>query len=134
MDYDKLLNEAYSKLKPVESKSDRFEIPKAEGFLEGNKTVISNFQQIASYIRRAPEHLAKFLLKELATSGAVEGERLVLQTKVPSSKINEKILLYAKEFVICKQCGKPDTTLETQGNITLFHCLACGAKHTTGKI
>jgi len=90
MEYEKLLEEAYKKIKPIESK-ERFEVPKATGLFEGNKTIISNFLQISSYIRRQPEHFAKFLLKELATSGSIEGDRLVLQTKIPSLRINEKI-------------------------------------------
>lgn len=132
--YEKFLDEAYKKLKPVESKSQRFEIPKAEGYVEGNKTIISNFAQISSYIRRDANQFAKFLLKELATSGEVEGERLILQTKIPSSRINDKIQLYVKSFVICKQCNKPDTELIKDGNFTFIHCLACGAKHSTSKI
>lgn len=128
MEYEELLNSAYSKIKPLESKIDRFEIPKAEGYVEGNKTIISNFLQIASYIRRNPEQIAKFLLKELASSGAIKGDRLVLQTKIPSSRINEKIALYVKEYVICKECLKPDTEIQKQGEFAFLHCLACGAK------
>jgi translation initiation factor 2 subunit 2 len=127
MEYEKLLEEAYKKIKPIESK-ERFEVPKATGLFEGNKTIISNFLQISSYIRRQPEHFAKFLLKELATSGSIEGDRLVLQTKIPSLRINEKIASYIDEFVICKECKKPDTTLEKQGNFNFMHCMACGAK------
>jgi len=134
MEYNNLLEEAYKKLKPIESKSDRFEIPKVEGFLEGNKTIVSNFQQIIGCLRRPQEHFLKFLLKELATSGAIEGDRLVLQTKIQSSRINDKIALYAKDFVICKECGKPDTEIQKQGDFSFINCLACGAKKSVSKI
>ncbi len=126
--YEKLLNEAYSKLKKVEGIRERFEIPKAEGHFEGKKTIITNFLQIAGYLRREPEHFQKFLLKELATSGQIEKERLVLNNKIPSSKINLKIEEYAKEFVICKECGKPDTELSKEDRMLFVHCLACGAR------
>ena len=43
MEYEKLLENAYGKIKKVESSSTRFEIPKAEGHFEGRKTIISNF-------------------------------------------------------------------------------------------
>jgi translation initiation factor 2 subunit 2 len=127
--YEKLLDEAYGKVKQVEISSDRFEIPKAQGHFEGKKTIITNFFHIASYLRRTPEHFQKFLLKELAVSGQVEGDRLVLNMKVPSAKINQKVEEYAKEFVICRECGKPDTQLIKEGRISVVHCLACGAKH-----
>lgn len=125
-----MLNEAYKKIKKVESSSERFEIPRVEGHFEGKKTVITNFFQIASYIRRNPEHFQKFMLKELATSGQKEGERLVLNNKIPSEKINQKIGQYVKEFVLCRECGKPDTELTKEDRITFIHCLACGAKHS----
>jgi len=127
--YEKLLDEAYGKVKVVERKSDRFEVPLIEGHIEGKKTILTNFIAIASYIRRDPEHFQKFILKELATSGQREGERLVLNNKIPSSKINAKIDQYVKEFVICKECGKPDTELKKENRLSFMNCLACGAKH-----
>ncbi|HLC78444.1 MAG TPA: translation initiation factor IF-2 subunit beta [Candidatus Nanoarchaeia archaeon] len=127
--YESLLDEAYSKVKKVEGSSDRFEIPKVEGHFEGKKTIITNFLHIASYLRRNPEHFQKYLLKEFAASGQIEGERLVVNNKVPSTKINEKMCDYAKEFVICKECGKPDTELKREDRLSFINCLACGAKH-----
>ncbi len=128
-DYENLLEEAYSKVKVVETKRERFEIPAVEGHIEGKKTIITNFLTITSYLRRDPEHFQKYILKELATSGQREGDRLVLNNKIPSSKINAKIEQYTKEFVMCKECGKPDTELNKENRLTFIHCLACGAKH-----
>lgn len=135
MTYEKLLDEAYSKVKQIGSSSGRFEIPKVKGHFEGRKTILTNFFQIASYLRRKPEHFQKFMLKELATSGQKEGDKLVLNTKVPSSKINQKIEEYVKEFVLCKECKKPDTELIKEDRLSFIQCLACGAKHSVrGKI
>lgn len=128
--YEKLLEEAYGKIKKSEGNGERFEIPKVEGHFEGKKTIITNFSQILSTFRRNPDHLQKFLLKELAASGQKEGDRLILNIKVPSSRINQKLEEYANEFVICRECKKPDTELIRQDRITFIHCLACGAKHS----
>lgn len=133
-EYEELLNQAYSQIKKVENNESRFEMPKIEGHFEGKKTILTNFFQIAAYIRREPEHFQKFILKELAASGQREGDRLILNMKVPSSKIIFKINQYVKEFVLCKECGKPDTELIKQERIQFIHCLACGAKHSVGKI
>ena len=129
-DYEKLLDEAYGKVKKVEGAGDRFEIPKVKGHFEGKKTILTNFMQIASHIRRDINHFLKYLLKELAASGQIDGERLILNMKVPSAKINDKIESYVKEFVLCKECGKQDTELTKQDRLTFVHCLACGAKHS----
>lgn len=130
--YEKMLEEAYKNVKLPENSSSigRFEIPKIEGHFEGKKTILANFFQIASYLRRDPLHFQKFILKEVAASGQKESDRLVLNMKVPSSKINQKIEEYAKEFVICKECKKPDTELTKEDRLTFIHCLACGAKHS----
>ena len=129
--YEEMLDEAYKKVKrPENSNGERFEIPKIEGRIEGKKTILTNFFNIAEHLRRNPEHFQKFILRELAASGQREGERLVLNMKVPSEKINQKIEQYAKEFVLCRECGKPDTELIKQGRLLFMHCLACGAKHS----
>ena len=128
--YEKLLEQAYEKVKRVETSKGRFEVAKIEGHIEGKKTILTNFLQIASYLRRPVEHLQKFLLRELATPGQMEGERLVLNNKIPSTKINQKIGQYTSEFVICRECGKPDTEVVKEDRLSFLHCLACGAKHS----
>ena len=128
--YEQLLDSAYKEIKPITGKSERFEVPKIEGHLEGNKTILINVPQIASYLRRDINHLLKFLLKELASSGKMQGNQLILQTKIQSAKINEKIKQYTDEFVICRECKKPDTELIKDKEFLFLHCLACGAKHS----
>ncbi len=130
MTYEELLEQAYKKVKQIGSSSGRFEIPKVEGHFEGRKTILTNFSQIASHLRRKPEHFQKFLLKELAASGQQEDDRLVLNIKVSSAKIIQKIEQYVKEFVLCKECKKPDTELTKEDRLSFVKCLACGAKHS----
>jgi len=104
--YERLLEKAYKKVKVVPGVSERFEIPKVQGQVSGKNTIITNIAAIASYLRRPVEHLAKFLQKELAVSGKIDRERLILRTRLNSARVNEKIELYAKEFVICPVCKK----------------------------
>jgi translation initiation factor 2 subunit 2 len=126
--YEKLLEEAYSKVKSIKKDSERFEIPKVKGSVSGKNTIISNILLIANQIRRPVEHLVKFLQKELAVSGTLEKERLILKTRLNSSRVNEKIEQYVKEFVLCQECKKPDTEIVSEKGIKFKHCLACGAK------
>ena len=126
--YETLLKKAYDKVKVVSSSSERFEIPVVEGMISGKATIITNISAIASHLRRSTEHLAKFLQRELATPGKIENDRLILNTKQNSIKVNEKIQQYTKEFVICNECKKPDTEIISEKGVKLKHCLACGAK------
>ena len=127
-DYETLLKKAYGKLKIVSRSSERFEIPKVSGMVQGKSTIITNIGNISSYLRKDIPHISKYLMRELATSGKIEKDRLILHSKINSNKVNEKIVSYAKEFVICNECGKPDTEIITEKGIKFKHCLACGAK------
>ncbi len=126
--YESLLDKAYQKVKIIKSSSERFEIPKVQGLVSGKNTIITNISQISDYLRRPLDHLTKFLQKELATSGKIENGRLILNTKLGSDKVNDKIILYSKEFVICGECKKPDTEINEEKGIKFKKCLACGAK------
>jgi len=129
MDYEKLLGRARKSLPESVLKSERFEYAKVVGHIQGNRTIISNFYQIADALHREPEHLLKYVLKELATPGELKKAALIIGTKVSSSRINEKIKQYVKEFVICAECKRPDTKLSKEDKITFLKCQACGAKH-----
>lgn len=129
MDYEKLLDKARNELPKNILNKERFDIPKIRGHIQGNKTVISNFHEISSTIGREPEHLLKYILKELATPGEFKGNLLILGRKLAASAINGKIEQYCKEFVSCKECGKADTKLIKEGRFAFVKCTACGAKH-----
>jgi translation initiation factor 2 subunit 2 len=127
MNYEDLLTEAYKSVKVVEC-NGRFEIMKVNGHHEGTKTIITNFSKIVSCLRRHPEHIMKFLNKELASSAELSGDRLILSRKMNSKDINEKIEKYAHRYVLCAKCKKPDTELVEEGNKLYLKCLACGEK------
>ena len=128
--YEDLLSSAYKDIKPIEHSGERFETPKIQGHVEGTKTILTNLQQIANTLRRDQEHILKFLLRELATSGKIKDNVVILQRKIPSAKINEKLEQYTNEFVLCKGCKKPDTEIIKQDRISFLHCLACGNKNS----
>jgi translation initiation factor 2 subunit 2 len=129
MDYKKLLQKAQSELPETISSGDRFKIENIRGHVEGNKTILSNFKKIVKDMHREPEHVLKFILKELATPGKVNGDRVILGAKISATKINKKIRKYAGQFVLCPDCGKPDTTLQKKSGIATIRCSACGAEH-----
>jgi len=128
-DYSVLLERGREKLPEKSEGEDRFEVPKVRGHIQGNRTVINNFHQIAHALNRPPEHVVKYVLKELATPGELTKTALIIGTKTPASRVNEKIVQYVRDFVTCTECTKPDTKLVKDGNIISMKCNACGAKH-----
>lgn len=131
MDYEALLKKAEKSLPKSIHEKQRFEIPKVRGKIQGNMTILSNFVQIANHLHREPEHMLKFILKELAAPGTLKGNNTVMiKSKIPASRINEKIKQYCDKYVLCYDCGKPDTKLDKKDKVMTLKCMACGAKHT----
>ena len=128
MDYEQLLKRARESLPEVSQETQRFEIPKVRGHIQGNKTIINNFHQIADTLGRKHDHLLKYVLRELATPGDLKNNALIIGTKISASRINEKISQYFKDFVTCKECNRPDTKLLKEDKITFIKCMVCGAK------
>ncbi len=130
MEYEKLLKAARKQLPEAILKKKRFEVPKVRGHIQGNRTVISNFHQIADFLRKDVNHLVKYVLKELAAPGNLTKTALIIGTKISASRINEKINQYVKEYVLCPECGKPDTKIEKEEKLFFLKCMACGARHS----
>ena len=132
--YSKLLDRAWDNL-PEELKShERFVIPQANTFIEGNQTIIKNFSEIADLLGRDPKHIYTFLLKELAAPATLDGSRVVIQRALRKHVIDSKIESYANEYVLCHECHKPDTKFTDLEGERIIKCAACGAWRPLRKI
>jgi translation initiation factor 2 subunit 2 len=128
MEYEEMLEEALKKIVKKETK-ERFQTPQIESEIQGTKFIIKNFKKIAEYIKRDPKHLAKFLMLSLASSGSIEGETLVLNSKLKREVVQQKVEEYIKKYVFCKVCNEPDTKLIKEDRIYFIRCEACGASY-----
>ena len=127
-DYEELLNRAVEQLPQKVLETKRFQVPKAYSMIQGNRTMIQNFSEIADAMNRDPQHLLKFLLRELGTAGNLEGSRAILQGKFTHYFINERIDDYVKSFIMCHECNRPDTRIVREDRVFLLKCEACGDK------
>lgn len=125
--YKDLLKKVTNDASIQKATEDRFKLPRAEVFYEGNTTVIKNFDKISDAINRKSEEVLKFLLGWLGTAGEINGQRVVFQGKIPMRQIQDKIKDYIDTYVICSECNRPDTHLVKQGRTMLLRCDACGA-------
>lgn len=124
-----MLKKGREKIPEQISSGERFEMPKVKGIIEGNKTIITNLFQIADIFNRDFDKLLKYLQKELASATAIDNKRVIFNRKLAPKLINQKLEQFAKDFVLCGECGKPDTILERQDKIIFKKCQACGSKH-----
>ncbi|MEM3421392.1 MAG: translation initiation factor IF-2 subunit beta [Candidatus Hadarchaeum sp.] len=128
-DYEKLLERAIEQIPKTVFESSRFQIPEADITTVGNRTILRNFKTIATAFNREPEHLMKYLLRELGAAGDIQGAQAVFQGKFSAVTVQDRIRRYAEEFVLCKECGKPDTRLEKRERVYVLRCEACGARN-----
>ena len=133
-DYEKLLERVRETLPEDTGEHERFQMPTAKSFIQGNKTLMNNIGQVADYLNRDIQHLLKFLLKELATSGILEGSKAIFTGKFPKKVIDEKLILYVNTYVKCRECGSPDTKFDTTDKILMLHCIACQAKRPLPRV
>jgi translation initiation factor 2 subunit 2 len=128
-DYESLLERAHETMPDdAESREDRWTLPDPDVMYEGRTTVWKNYQEIVDAIRREPEHLLGHILRVLGSAGAREGRRVIFKSVIPTEKLKDKITEYVNTFVICGECGKPDTHLIKEGRTQVVECMACGAK------
>lgn len=128
MEYTDLLDRAKEQLPEDIATTERFVIPKVRGHIQGSQTIINNWFDIAKGLDRKPQHLLKYVQKELATPGEIIKQSVIFGSKLSAAKVNEKIQQYADDFVFCTGCGKPETKLSKEGGVIIMTCQACGAR------
>ena len=131
--YEELLKKAYTNITETGASQERFTIPPPRVFIEGKTTILDNFGEIASTLRRDPDHVMKHLLGELGTAGKVEGNRAIFNGKFDQDQISSIIRGYVEDYVICSECGKPDTRLVKDARILMLRCDACGGHRPVRK-
>lgn len=128
MDYEELLKRARSKLPPTVLEHKRFEIPKPRSYVIGMRTIIHNFKEISDTLNRDPQHVLKFLSKEMATAGTIDGARAIFKGKFGRNTIERLINRYTEAFVTCPVCKRPDTKIVKERRLYFLVCEACGAR------
>ena len=132
-DYEELLDRALVQIPDIVTEKSRFVVPSPKTFSEGRTTIFDNFGDIADVLNRDKDHFLKFLVQELGTAGKIEGGRAVFQGKFPFDIIDSQIDDYVEEYVICSECGMPDTHLIKSGRILMLKCDACGGHRPVKK-
>ena len=133
MDYEEQLDRALEQSPDIAGSGERFQVPDPDVRQEGNVTVYENFQETVDELDRDEDHVVKFLQNELGTSGHIdESGRARLTGSFTANRIEAVIESYADAYVLCSECGLPDTKLERERGALIIRCEACGARSPTG--
>ncbi len=128
-DYERLLGRVYEKI-PPKSGSGVLELPEPQIIRVGTQTIVKNFREIAQKLKREPDLVARYLMKELASAGSYEegSGQLVLSVKVSGKVLKQVLDIFVKNYVRCPTCGSIDTHIERRGKVWVLVCEACGAE------
>lgn len=139
--YQELLTRIMRKLNENNSglqTNERFLIKPPQMMRVGTKkTLWVNFPDNCKTLNRNPEHVFQFFMAELGTEGSIDGKQsLLIRGKYLPKYIESLLRKYITEYVQCKMCGKPKTTLtrDSVSRLYFMHCQNCGSSRTVAPI
>jgi translation initiation factor 2 subunit 2 len=128
MDYDDQLDRALDESPDIAETGSRFEVPDPTVRTEGSATVYENFEATLDRLNRDRNHLLKFLQTELGTSAQIDARgRARFTGDFKQRRVADALEEYVDSFVLCSECGSPDTRLVTENGAEVLKCDACGA-------
>jgi len=105
-----------------------------ENLIQGKKTLLKNAGPVCKTLKREILHMLKYFVKETGVPATNDDTKIILNGMVNSYKVNQIYNKYIDEFVLCKQCKKPETRIITEKGVLLLKCDACGAINPIRKI
>jgi translation initiation factor 2 subunit 2 len=132
--YDDLLKRARAEMPEVTMKKERLELPRLFVTMVGMRTTISNFKEVADTLDRDPQHILKFLTREMATAATYHDGRAIFQGKFPRDTFERLLARYTESFVTCPVCKRPDTKIVKEKRLSFIVCNACGARSSVKQL
>lgn len=123
-----------SGLNPVEDPSYRYKMPSVVGKIEGKgngiKTVVVNISDLALSLHRDAGEVNKFFGCEMGaqTTYNEADDRAVVNGAHTDQELQQCVHKYIEKFVLCPNCGLPETEYKIKQGVIWHRCAACGAK------
>ncbi|KAG0437967.1 Eukaryotic translation initiation factor 2 subunit 2 [Dictyocoela muelleri] len=100
-----------------------------------NKKTSVNAIDISNSLKRDPNHLIKYLLTELVTTGSINKDgRLLMKGVFLKNQIQEVLRMYIEHFVVCTSCDSTDTSIIKENKLFFLFCSACKSKKYVGNV
>ncbi len=136
--YDEMLQRVYSNLKkdnPTYNENKNIILEPIKVVREGMRTVFLNFDVECKILNRDRNHMFKFILVELGTTGSLNGtNQMIIKGKFNTEEVKTIFLKYVNDYVRCPACKSLNTTLEKKERITRIDCKRCTSSNTAKPI
>ena len=104
----------------------RYQMPAIQTQVQGRdrKTFIVNLPDIAHALGRDSDEIVKFMSCRLGVASSV----CCLKGEFPASLLQDLLQDFIDIYVICQQCGNPETSYKVKKGTLRLRCSACGHK------
>ena len=133
MEYESSLDRAMENVPDIASSDERLDLPEPAAQRDGAFTRLTNLGEIVDELSREPDHLHRFIQRDLGTSGKLTDGRGRYSGNFGADAFSEAIDRYVEEYVTCSECGLPDTRLVRENRTPMLRCDACGAFRPVSK-
>ena len=119
---------------PVDDPEYRYKMPAVFGKIEGSgngiKTVIPNITDVALSLHRQPGEVNKFFGTELGAQSRynADTDKAIVNGAHTDAVLQDLMHLYIEKFVLCPNCGLPESEYKIKSDAIFHRCKACGAK------
>ncbi|MFO7925096.1 MAG: translation initiation factor IF-2 subunit beta [Halobacteriota archaeon] len=133
MEYEASLDRALEAVPDIGSAGERLSVPDAVAQTDGAFTRFTNLDAIADALNRDTDHIHRYVQQTLATSGKLDEGVGRYNGNFDARDFERVIDDYTEEYVLCSECGLPDTRLVQENRNLMLRCDACGAFRPVSK-
>ena len=127
MEYETSLDRALDAVPDYATSDERLDVPDPVAQSDGAFTRLTNIERIADALGRDAEHLHRYIQRNLGTNGQFGDGQARYNGSFTAADFEASIDGYVEEYVLCSECGLPDTRLTMEDGTQMLRCEACGA-------
>lgn len=91
-----------------------------------DKIIIKNAGKITRELNRDIKLIAKFLNSLISTQIAIKGETIEIKKILTEGELDNYFQIFIDNYVLCKKCNNPETSINKRNNQIEMNCSACG--------
>jgi len=110
MDYESSLDRAMDSVPEIDSSGERLSVPDANAQKDGAFTRLTNLESIADTLSRDPDHLHRFVQRELGTNGKLEQGVGRYNGNFSGSDLDAAVEEYIQTYVLCGDAVEENET------------------------
>lgn len=120
--------------KRAEDKFYRYKMPrlqvKVEGKGNGIKTVVVNLSTVAQSLARPGGQVVKWFGLDLGAQTNMDppDDRWIINGAHDGETLQKSLFIFIEKYVLCDDCGNPETDFVIKDEVVRKDCKACGAR------